>query len=307
MIKSLDQLSDDAAELREALATMEAASSALGERLSSAASAISAHRAAMKTAVETLDDEMRTLTEEVTDFEQRSGAARGDLVAAISAAANSIETVTEASGEAIARVESEFIDAVEALLVVATSVGEARDTYAAAAEQRETDLTAWSAETQALGSAGAQRVEDLRESIRALHIETSAFAAEMGQELDEKRRNLEAWHDGFLSEAEQSVNDLVAQMSQVAATQVQAPIVQHIDGLNAELQTSAMDLLKRVLAGVEEGLRSIEAEIVEAASGTEEKRAALGPAREALDAVREPIEAVLDTVRNTASVVGFSA
>lgn len=307
MIKSLDQLSEDAAELHEAFATIEAAAAKLGDRLTRAASTISDHRAAMKAAVETLDDEMRGLAEEVAGFEQRSGAARGELDAAISAVADSIESITAESREAIARTGSEFVDAVEALLVVATGVGEARDTYAAAAAQRETDLTAWSAETQALGSAAAERIDDLREGIRALHAETSVLAAEVGEHVGEKRRILETWHGGFLSEAEQAVNDLAMQISDAAATQVQAPFLQHIDRINAELHARAMDLLKRVLAGVEEGLRSIEAEIVEAAGGTEEKRAALAPAREALDAVREPIETVLDTVRNTASVVGFSA
>jgi hypothetical protein len=150
-------------------------------------------------------------------------------------------------------------------------------------------------------------VEDLREGIRALHTETSALAAKIGDHLGEKRSTLETWHDGFLGEAEQSVKELVARIAEAAASQVQAPLSQHVDRLNAELQASAMELLKRVLAGVEEGLRSIEAEIVEAAGGTEEKRAAMGPVREALDAVREPIGAVLETVRNTASVVGFSA
>jgi chromosome segregation ATPase len=307
MIKSIEELSNDAAELREAFATVEAVAATLEERITSAASAISNDRAAMKGAVETLEKEMRTLAEAVADFEQRSGAARGELDAAISGVADSIESVTTEFGEAIARAGSEFVETVEALLAVATGVGEARDTYAAAAAQRETDLTAWSAETQALGSAAASRVEDLRESIRVLHTETSALAADMGDHLSEKRSKLETWHDGFLDEAEQSVNELVVRIAEAGASQVKAPLSQHVDRLNAELQANAVDLLKRVLAGVEEGLRSVEAEIVEAAGETEEKRASMGPVREALDAVREPIEAVLETVRNTASVVGFSA
>ena len=306
MIKTLEELDTEAADVLQTFAAIETAALSLEARIAAAASRMASNRADIDAALGALQQEILELADSVEDFEMVASVSLDKFDTAMHEMGETLAGDTAESAKAVADAESKFEESASALLTIAAETGEVHAIYSTAAARRETDLTTWSSETQTLGKMAAARVEEVREGIHALHTATSALAAELDDHIDGKRRELETWHDDFLADAAQSVTELAQRIAEAGASQVQAPMTNYIDGLNAELYASATALLNRVLAGVEDGLRKIEVEIVEAAGGTEQKRAEMAPVREALDAVKEPIDAVLGTVRNTASIVGFS-
>jgi hypothetical protein len=305
MAKPIEQLQQDAQEVLNAFAVLGAAASALDARLSEAASRIAGDRTAIQKAFSDLLAEVDVLQAEVTDFDAVVTNSIGSLEVSIQGIAQDMAQETGASAAAFAAVGQGFDAAVSQLQTVEGDLDTVIQDYQHSAGVRHSEIDASLIGMQQAADPAAGNVSEMGKSVAGLREGTAAVAQELDQFLADQRQQLEAWHDSFINEATEMVKDLVERIAQAGISQIREPIEKFTAGMQREVQAEANQLLERVLAGVEEGLRKIEDEIVQAAGGTQTKRQMMAPIREALDVAKEPINAVIDTVRSTAGIVGF--